>query len=144
MPKLLIFAPCEKTIISQEENLPSLIGVLSKIRFGVPQSAEPGLRSGADVAPLSWSVFLLWERAAGDDRPFTQSFEILAPTGEVLLRQEQTFEMALEQYRHVINLPGFPVGGAGTYELRLSLDDERLASYHIDVDFTMADAPTNN
>src|SRR5438046_2985316 len=83
MAKLLIFAPCEKVIISAEENATSLISILQG--FDVPMQPPVGQTA---IAPVAWYVFSLWEREVEDGLGDHQRFELRSVNGDLLLHAE--------------------------------------------------------
>ncbi len=144
MPKLLVFAPCEKVIISQDENNPTLIAILTaftlqtdaeslKKAIGESTSADAGIA----MVPLRWSVFCLWQREPSDgEQEFTQTIDIEAPGGDrVIISHRNTFSFTPAANTHRINLnfPGFPVGEPGVYTIRLSLDSKPIADYALEL-----------
>src|SRR5687767_3850237 len=77
MPKLLVFAACEKVIISQDENNPTLIALLTDMAAEI-EPAGP-LESNA-LLPSRWAIFSLWRQEDGDKgKTFEQMVRVLLP-----------------------------------------------------------------
>lgn len=120
MPKLLMFAPCEKVIIDQNNNS-SVISILQDVQVEVHSTELP-----QDAAvPMRWEVFTLWLREASDEgKKFEQICELLTPEGKRAARGTISFEMTKRLHRNVMTLMGFPlVPSGGQYVLRLSLKE---------------------
>src|SRR6266536_5914459 len=79
MPKLLVFAACEKVLIDQQNNV-SLISVLQEAKVGMPDSAKEKLTPGAKVmAAMKWDALTLWVKT--DDKPYEQRVALFDPSG---------------------------------------------------------------
>lgn len=120
MPKLLVFAPCEKVIVNEQDHVSSLIALLEMLTLQIPEGED--LPAGTAV-PLSWYIFALWEKEVGDDeRRFEQRTELLTPAGENVLGgvTDLTFHADKPKLRVVAAVAGFPVIPLGTASLRLS------------------------
>lgn len=120
LPKLLMFAPCEKVIIDQNNNS-SVISILQDLQVEVGPTELP-----QDAAvPMRWDVFTLWLREASDEgRKFEQICELLTPDGKRATGGTISFEMTMSMQRNVMTLMGFPlVPSGGQYLLRLSLKE---------------------
>ena len=120
MAKLLIFAPCEKVVISNEDNAASLISILQG--FNVPMQPP---QDQTALAPVTWYVFTLWERETDDAIEDRQRFELHTPTGELLLQGEAPIlrgnELEKIFHRTASKIAGFPIKGEfGAYTLTLS------------------------
>lgn len=141
MPKLLVFAPCEKVIISQDENNPTLIAILSTIG-GEADSAEP--IDPKAFAPMRWSVFSIWQRVEGDNqREFIQTLRIVAPSGRIPMDAPQHFTMTEESHRIIAQFGQIPAGEPGNWEIQLFLHEnglqrpqEPIATYPLQIRFS--------
>lgn len=125
MPKLLLFAPCEKVIIAHDENTVSLITVLQTLQFavedvgGIPEKAS---------APIRWFVFSMWQATPEEiGKSFEQRVELLLPDGTVGLKNDSTFTFAEGKPFHRMNIGflKFPISKTGQCSLKLSLKNER-------------------
>jgi len=120
LPKLLMFAPCEKVIIDQNNNS-SMISILHNLQVEVGAAELP-----QDAAvPMRWDIFTLWLREASDEgKKFEQICELLTPEGKRATGATISFEMTKGVQRNVMTLMGFPVvSSGGQYLLRLSLKE---------------------
>ena len=137
MPKLQVFAPCEKVIISQDENNPTLIAILSSISLQTDaETLNHALEAGPDgaiaMAPLRWAIFSMWQREDSDgSQEFTQTVEVESPSGKIILsnRSAFTFSADANNHRITLQLPGFPVRESGPYIIRTSLDGKHITDY---------------
>ncbi len=119
MPKLLIFAPCEKVIVNHDDRTLSLISILEGVNATVPQGITV---SPDEIYPKAWVIVASWRRTPEDDnRHFEQLIQILLPNGDEALKAISILEMTNRDYRLVINVDGFIVGRPGEHILRLSL-----------------------
>lgn len=138
MPKLLVFAPCEKVIISQDENNPTLIAVLTEM------GAQYHLESGAELPenislPMRWAIFSMWQQEPRDaGKSFRQRIEFWSPANKQMFKEQDhefTFEKPIQ--RVVMHLPGFPAGnGVWTLKTYIAEKDapfqkEPIATYPI-------------
>ena len=81
MPRLLLFAPCERVIINTEDNNVTLMTVLSEIGVSWPSSAMDKLRDTPRLL-TRWQVIASWLREPGDEgREFEQICELVMPDG---------------------------------------------------------------
>jgi hypothetical protein len=117
----LIFAPCEKVIIDQQQNL-TLVAVLQSLQIHLPPEAIPPRAT----ATFQWNVLTLWYREPGDENEsFEQFIELLGPDGSVLAGARSPFRLEKLSHRQVTAFPGFPVArGGGDYALKLYLRKE--------------------
>ena len=123
MLKLLIFVPCEKVIIG-EGGQSSAIGVIEMIRVYVnPEEPIP-----ADaLIPFKWGFLTLWNRDESIEEPikYQEQIRIFRPDGtDAEFQADAEFEvnMTFRNFRqHNANIPVFPAGIEGQYELRLFL-----------------------
>ncbi len=122
MLKLLIFAPCEKVIIG-EGGQSSVIGVIEMIRLQVTDEPIP---SDA-LIPFRWGFLTLWNRGESVEEPikYQEQVRIFRPDEtDTGFQADAEFEvnMNFKNFRqHNDNIPVFPAGMEGRYELRLFL-----------------------
>jgi len=136
MPRLLIFAPCEKVILGQGDNSLSLISVLQEFQVHRPPGA-PDVPSPIQV-PLTWSALALWQRTDEDQgRTYRQRVSLSDPQNQTLLVGEISFVLEKDTHRTVSQIFGFPFSVVGPYVLKLSLLNqtqwEEVASFPISV-----------
>jgi hypothetical protein len=117
-PKLLVFSPCERVIINEEDNASSLIAILQgfHVQSEIPDGKILSL-------PISWYVYTLWESDKTENK-YHQRTELISPTtGKTLVTASAQWQFVKDKYYHRLTgrVVGFPVDGFGKYELRLSL-----------------------
>jgi len=121
MPKILVFAPCEKVIVSEQDNTSSLMSLIEGFTLDVPEGVE--LPEGTAI-PIKWHIFSLWEKVEGDEgRNFEQRVTLVLPTGKQVLDMPSTldFKPHLKRFRMTIMVVNFPLSPAGTCLLNLSV-----------------------
>lgn len=138
MPQLLVFAPCERVIISGEEvgdGSSSLITILQALNVEV----APDKPSEALVSPMTWFVYVLWKLVPDEiGKAFEQRMELVAPSGELLLNMKSDFTGTKVFQRVVNKIIGLPVSEAGDYQIVLHLAEagkssRKIASYPLTV-----------
>lgn len=120
MPSLLMFAPCDKVIISQEDNSPSLVSILEYITINIP-AFGPNLPLIANL-PIRWQMFTLWRQVPEDrGKIYQQRTHLVLPDGQFKVDSTMEFRVVAPTQRNVVGIFGFPVLPPGQYPLRLSL-----------------------
>ncbi len=142
-PKLLAFLPCEKVIVDMDNNV-SLITLLQDIKVGIPESPDETKANpkGKIVAPIKWSVLVLWKRSEDDNvLEYEQKVALFDPAGEASIQAIQPFSFGDKHTaRNIANIIGFPIHEDGVYLLKLWLrrkgdpeTPEPLADYELTV-----------
>ena len=128
MPKLLVFAPCEKAIIDEHGNA-TLIILMQNV--GV-QAGKEEIPKNA-VTPKEWAVFALWEPLPEDyGKTFVQVLQTLLPDGSEFKKSEMRFQMQEKLQQNRMAIMGFPVGQVGrlTLNMWLEVDSVRVGEVH--------------
>ena len=118
MPKLLLFVPCQKVLIDQDNTI-STVSIIQ----------EMWLEAGATVPPdfqaaVRWDVVTLWFRLPEDDgRTFEQVVMLLTSDGTMTSHTKLQFSMSTPFHRTLSYMYGFQVGQPGTHHLELKLKD---------------------
>src|SRR5208282_4342293 len=120
MPKLLVFAVCEKVLIDENKNI-SLIVLLQNVSASSPDKSEIPRNA---ITPKEWTVFAMWQPAAEDyGREFNQIIQILWPDGSEFKKHALTFHFERDKIHHTrMTVIGFPVGQAGKLTLNMWLE----------------------
>jgi hypothetical protein len=124
MPKLYVFAACEKVILDQA-GVPSLISLFTKLKMLLP--GQLGDVPGNAVAPKEWAVFTSWDRLPTDEgKEFNQCLQVLYPDGKVFFEnRELKFAMKPGERQHnAVGILGFPIGQKGDYTIRMWLEEK--------------------
>jgi hypothetical protein len=126
MPKLILFAVCEKVILDGLSNA-SIINVLHGIEAA---SAQQGPIIGPipknAVAPAPWSIYAIWKPAPGDAaKEFSEKIEILWPDRSAFntITAPVKFE-ASRNHQSTVNMVGFPVGQVGDVTINMWLESD--------------------
>jgi hypothetical protein len=139
MPKLLLFAACEKVIIDQDSNVASLISVLQDITINIPLNAQMPENA---ILPMKWHAFTIWLQQPEDKgKRYIQELELCAPDGGILLTGgTEPFEMILPTHRMNAPFLTFPLPQLGQYLLKAYLREEKegaerkeVASYPLNI-----------
>ncbi len=108
MPKLLLFAPCEKVIVNQEDNTTSLITLLEALNVSLKAGDEAKIPEDANL-PLSWHVLALWQIEPSDEgKQWEQRVLLDVPKG-IEIVQAIRFEPGKTNWRNVIHILGLPI-----------------------------------
>ena len=119
MPRLMLFAPCERAILDRADNSLSLIAIIHELTADIPSTTA--LPRDAH-APRQWQVVAVWWAEPGDDQKrFQQRVSVVNPDGKVVLQTLTEFDIRLRSHRTVGRINVFPIGVAGEYNLRLEI-----------------------
>jgi hypothetical protein len=131
MPKLLVFAPCERVILAAEgDPSASLIAILQG--FGVP--VRPPRDERVNI-PMVWHIFSLWEQVSDDDLSYRQKFQLVGASGEELIMSRVLPVIAKTDrpkrfHRVNVRIAGFPLkGDAGDYLVKLWVSSDAGDSF---------------
>jgi hypothetical protein len=84
MPRLLVFAACEKVILDSD-GLVSLITIIERIEVSVPKEIE----LGDHVAfPMRWQCIAIWTVSEDEIGKYEQMTEVVASDGIVSMHTE--------------------------------------------------------
>jgi hypothetical protein len=159
MPVLLLFAPCQKAIIANDNTL-SVVAILDVIKVGPIPHNTVELAKGS-LIPLSWNIGTLWYASEEDiGVTYEERHELISSPGldllndpETLLGQgpptatEFTFNHAGERKTAVHLIFNFPVWAEGTCTLRLLLRKKgteewhEMATYPLVIEYSRMPAP---
>ena len=108
MPRLLLFAACEKVIVDQA-NVISLISLLQEVNLEIPP--DVALPAEAKLAPMMWNILSIWEQEPGDQgKDFEQRIAITLESGETIVEiANAPFQMKARQHRNIGRVVGIPI-----------------------------------
>jgi hypothetical protein len=114
-----VLVPCERVIVSEEDNTVSLIALLQSITVSVPE----GTTVPEDAsAPLRWYALAQWYGGAEDQgKQYEQRLRVITPSGRVAIDSVTSFAMTEPVVRNIGVVQGFPVGETGQCSLVVSL-----------------------
>jgi hypothetical protein len=120
MLDLLVFAPCQRVVVDEDEKLTSMLILLEAI--DITKDSDFPVDA---VVPMSWNLLCLWHRSAPVEKDiiFEQRVDVIRPDGERVGGSEVKFTVTNEfrNFRNRIRMDGFPVGIVGEHILRLSI-----------------------
>lgn len=118
MPRLLVFVPCRKVLIDEDDKTISLISLFDRVRVDVPVDNSE-IPSGL-LVPLDWAIYSWWSADPEDmGIEFAQRVIMTSPTGEKIAETDNRFVFTAERHRFTLKSPGFPVNIPGVWELKL-------------------------
>lgn len=111
MLKLLIYAPCEKVIIAEDQTA-SMISIMESVSVNIA-----GEIPADAIAPIRWHVVSLWRRdqEIKDPVEIEERTDVLRPDGSVATGGTTKFTVTNEHlmYRSLVKVPVFPIGQPG-------------------------------
>ncbi len=136
MPRLLLFAPCIKSIVDKDEGNISLIAVIESVRAQIPPSEPIPSRA---VAPIQWSAVSSWLGLPEDaGKRFEQRVQLITPDQMEAISAVVPFEMTMRTHHVMTSINAFPVSQTGELILRLQIHEvgeshewETVAEYPI-------------
>jgi|SRR5579863_5717515 len=122
MPNLLLFAPCEKVIVDQN-NTASLISVLEEVKVQIVGGAPPVPNT---IVPMQWSIVSLWEQSSAWDmgRTFEQRTALVSAAGAHLAESIGTFVFEKPRHRIITQILGMPLTEPGQHKVKIWIRDK--------------------
>src|SRR5579885_3065099 len=111
MPKLVLFIPCEKLIVDEDQN-PSLITIIQTLNVSIPA----GQAIPKEVmSPQQWDIVTIWLPERDDQgKSFRQIIEFVGQDGGIPIRGETSLNLEQGKWcRQKIHVFGMPVGYVG-------------------------------
>jgi hypothetical protein len=124
MPKLYLFAICEK-VITDTNGVVSLIGLFNKVT--VTRSPDSPEVPANAVAPKEYSIFTSWDLEAADrGKDYNQFYEFFYPDGAQFGgRAISVIKMGDgKRANSTANSIALPIGQVGVYTARTWLEDD--------------------
>src|ERR1700737_2139481 len=129
MPRLLLFAPCERAIIGQEDNSFSLISVITGFQANIQFPPEQPLPEKASV-PMRWYFAALWACDPGElNGSFVQRIIVKSEDGKELLAAVSPFKMEKDFLRCIVQIQGFPISKPGTLTASIAVQSDSESSW---------------
>jgi len=134
MPRILIFAPCEKVLVDQATNSISLIGVLQEFHYKVPPR-QPAPSQNVSL-PMNWSVLSLWQEEPSDAGiQYEQKILLENEAGTSLMENVTSWKFTATSHRIIAKIAGLPVSRKLDlhlfYRIAVTGDWTRAATYPI-------------
>lgn len=119
MPKLLLFAPCEKAIVEEGSNTVSLITVLQELNVSIPIGKNIDSNT---LAPQRWYLVSLWRREDGDEeKRFEQRVTITDPGHRKRLEAFGEFDFPKAWHRVIVQIDGIPIATQGDFSITVAI-----------------------
>lgn len=115
MPRLILFAVCEKVILDNAGNA-SIINLMHGMEVASTQQGSIiGPIPKNAVSPTPWSIYAIWKPTVDDPgKEFSEKIEILWPDRTVFNSVTAPFRFeANRNHQNTANVLGFPVGQMG-------------------------------
>lgn len=132
MPQLLVFVPCEKVIIDENQN-PTLV-VLMQGLGAAPLPGQPAEIPRNAVGPKEWCIFSVWRPSDQDyGKLFNQRIQLLWPDGSEFQNAHFAFQFEKGKSHQIrMNMFGFPIGQVGdvTLNMWLERDSKKIGEMH--------------
>lgn len=135
MPRVLIFAPCDRVIFGIGDQSASLIMILHGLQL--QGEATPA------IVPILYrfSVFVQWYKSADDEgKIFEQKVSLALGDTNPVLENVTSFQMTTNLHRIVANFQKLPALTPGEYNLTLSIRmqgeaewSQPIASYPVNI-----------
>ncbi len=145
MPRLLVFAPCERVILGQDQTA-SLIVVIQELRFHGPfdKPIEPNA-----AAVIQLSMFSQWYKLPEDgEKTFEERIVFGGSDGDAVFEVYGEFQMTRPVHRVIATLRLLPILKPGEYHFRLFLREKgesewssALADYPVTIAHEMVPQP---
>lgn len=120
MPKLLLFAPCEKVIVANDNTI-SLLTIFEEMQINIPLAEEEKLPVNAQI-PLKWFIFCLWQAEADEQKTiFEQLVEVTLPGDKAITGETTKIEFEKPHHRVITQLLVFPVTPSGLATISVKL-----------------------
>lgn len=146
MPRLLLFAACERIILA-DDNTVSLISLLEKMEMTAHVAPGEPPPAGDAMSPFSWNALATWTREDGDQDGvfFRQRVQLVMPDGSTPIQLESPllFSEGRQLSRGMFKIQGFPFmrdGGIAVVKLLLRPVDsetewQEMAAWPIQLEF---------
>ncbi len=128
MPRLVLFAACEKALIDQQTNVISLMSLLQVINVQIP----PGTVVPSNAAiPMQWATVSIFQPTPDDkDKTYEHRTTLVNNTGVTQLESPiSPFELKSEFHRVIGQINGMPIGSAGPHQLKCLIREKGAADW---------------
>ncbi len=128
MPKLYVFAVCDKVILDANGTA-SLISLFNEVHAVLASGTEIPPNA---VAPKEWAIFVSWKQEPEDaGKEYEQILQIINPDESVFQQTGIKFTFARDKTHHqnTGQVVGFPVGREGTYTVKMWLEHNKVTVF---------------
>ncbi len=140
MPRLVLFAACEKAIIEQNTQVLSLMSLLQDINVQIRPDTVVDPKA---AIPIQWVVVSIWQIVQQDQGKAFEQRTQLVTSAEVLKLETPIAPLKLQDKFHRImnQINGLPIATAGAHRLRCLLREQgatewtEVGSYPININW---------
>lgn len=133
MAKLLVFAPCERVIVGQEDQSVSLISLLTGLTASLPFPVDQPIPDNATL-PMRWYFLSVWRCEPSDiGSEFYQRTILRSPSGRELVSVDMKFSPTDPEQpilRGVVHLLSFPMTEFGIHTAILLVRPSEADEWH--------------
>lgn len=118
---------CKESIINQDDNVISLLGVLEELTISIPKMKNNVEKLPDKInIPLTYEVVSYWIREGTKAQQFDIKMTIISPDGEELSKSENPaiFPENTSRLRSRLKIQGFLIKNAGKYFLNVFFKDK--------------------
>jgi len=136
MPRLQVLAVCRHVIISQEENVPSLISIIDGFIIEAPKGKLP---DPSILIPAPWEIFTSWKLEPTDEgKKYEQITRVRLPDGQYAgdMLHPLEFPPPRRSVRITIAMEGFPAR-PGTYTIEVGFREAGSSEATLVKDYTI-------
>lgn len=149
MPRLVLFAVCEKAVIDQQTNVVSLLSLLENINVQIPAGSIVPANA---AIPITWATATILQLLPEDTgKTFEQRTAFVNNVGMTQIETPIApfqFKPAAIFHRIVSTIVGMPIGSAGLQSVKCLLREKgttnwtEIGSYPIQINWTSVVPPT--
>jgi hypothetical protein len=130
---------CRESIINQDDNTISLIGVLEELNSTITPMDSKLTRPEKLTIPFSFEIVNYWTKESNEEIKMQIKTEVIDPDGKELsnIVNESIFPESVKQLRTRLKAQGLTVSSSGTYHFRISLKTSKDKSYQVIAELPM-------
>lgn len=124
---------CEKSIINQDDNIISMIGVLEEVSTTLTLANPNTPRPEKINIPFNFEVISYWTKDLSDEVKMQVKTTIIDPDDKELssITNESVFPKDQQKLRGRLKVQGLPITTNGNYHIRISIKTEKEKDYKI-------------
>ena len=130
---------CKESIINQDDNVISLIGILEELNSTITPMDSKLSRPEKITIPFTFEVVSYWTKESDEEIKMQVKTEVLDPDGKELsnIVNESIFPESVKQLRTRLKVQGLTVSNSGRYHFRISLKAPKDENYKVMAELPM-------